>query len=339
MTSKRLGRQTIALANPPNVLSCANIGGKIESQGPLASYFDTLCQDSFFGQKSWEKAESSMQKTVLQSAMRKAHLKPQNMDYIFAGDLLNQCIGSSFAMRNEPMPFMGVYSACASMGEGLALAAMMVDGGYATHTAAMASSHFCSAERQYRMPLPYGNQRTPTAQWTATAAGCCILGGEGSGPYITRITTGTVVDWGIKDANNMGAAMAPAAYATLKAHFAATETTPADYDLIVTGDLGELGHAIVQDLFCKIHVDMTRNYKDCGMLIYDRQAQDMHAGGSGAGCSAGVFCGYLLQEMAKGTFRHVLFAPTGALLSTTSSLQGESIPGVCHAIELSCSKV
>ena len=254
------------------------------------------------------------------------------MDYVLAGDLLNQCIGSSFGLRELGIPFFGLYGACSTMGEALALASLLIDGGFAETVAAQASSHFCTAERQYRMPVPYGSQRTPTAQWTATAAGCTFLSAQGPGPYITHVTCGRIVDQGITDPNNMGAAMAPAAYDTLRAFFADTHTGPADYDAIFTGDLGELGHEIVMDLFRQDGVDMTRNYEDCGMLLYDRDRQDMHAGGSGCGCSAAVFNGYLLTGLKQGRWRRILFAPTGALLSPTSSFQGESIPGICHLV-------
>ena len=206
---KRLGRQTVALERPSVILSHAAVGGKQEKEGPLAAYFDHLSTDSFFGEKTWEKAESSMQKRVLQRALDQIKLKPGDLDYIFAGDLLNQCIGSSFGLREFGVPFYGLYGACSTMGESLSLAAMAIDGGFAEKAAAMTSSHFCTAERQYRMPVPYGNQRTPTAQWTATAAGCTILGAAGQGPYVTHITCGKIVDRGITDANNMGAAMAP----------------------------------------------------------------------------------------------------------------------------------
>ena len=336
--SKRIGRRTAALQTPPSVLSFANIGGRMEGQGPLAKYFDELCEDSFFGEKTWEKAESAMQKRVLQRALDQAGLKPGELDCVLAGDLLNQCIGSSFGLRDFGIPFFGLYGACSTMGESLALAAMTIDGGFAQRTAAVTSSHFCTAERQYRMPVPYGNQRTPTAQWTATAAGCCVLGREGSGPYVTHVTCGRIVDKGITDVNNMGAAMAPAAYDTLSAFFRDTKTRPADFDLILTGDLGELGHSIVQEFFQRDGLDLHENYLDCGMLLYDRQKQDMHAGASGCGCSAAVLCGYLLPGLKAGKWRRILFAPTGALLSPTSSFQGESIPGVCHAVCISAER-
>ena len=215
---------------------------------------------------------------------------------------------------------------------------MTLDGGFGQRAGVVVSSHFCTAERQYRMPVPYGSQRTPTAQWTATAAGCCILGDQGDGPYITHVTCGKIVDMGITDVNNMGAAMAPAAYDTLSALFRETKTGPGDYDLIVTGDLGALGHAIVTDLFRRDGVDLSRNYQDCGLLLYDLEKQDMHAGGSGCGCSAAVLNGYLLDGLRRGQWRRLVFAPTGALLSPTSSFQGESVPGICHAVVFSAGK-
>ena len=279
-----------------------------------------------------------MQKKVLQRALEKARLKPKDLDYIFAGDLLNQCIGSSFGLREFGIPFYGLYGACSTMGESLSLAALLIDGGYADRCAAMTSSHFCTAERQYRMPVPYGSQRPPTAQWTATASGCTLLSAEGKGPYITHVTCGKIVDRGIKDANNMGAAMAPAAYDTLCAFFRDTETGPQDYDLIITGDLGELGRDIVRSFFEADGIKLDENYLDCGMLLYARDQQDMHMGASGCGCSASVLNGYLLSQMEQGRWKNIVFAPTGALLSPTSSFQGESIPGICHAVCISTKK-
>ncbi|MBE7004693.1 MAG: stage V sporulation protein AD [Ruminococcaceae bacterium] len=332
---KRIGARTVRLGHPPAVLSFAAVGGHMEGKGPLAEYFDELSEDHFWGQKTWEQGESTMQRHALNKALEKATLHEEDIDLIFAGDLLNQCIGSSFSLRGSNIPFYGVYGACSTMGEALSLAAMMVDGDFARRAAALTSSHFCTAERQYRMPVPYGSQRTPTAQWTATAAGCCILGDEGDGPYVTHLTTGRIVDKGIDDPNNMGAAMAPAAYDTLSAVFRDTQTAPRDFDLIATGDLGRLGHEIVTELFASDGVDMTKNYVDCGLLLFDLAGQDMHCGGSGCGCSASVLNGYLLRGMREGKWRRILFAPTGALLSPTSSFQGESIPGICHAVILS----
>lgn len=338
MINKHIGPQTVALASSPSVVAFSNIGGKLESKGPLAAYFDELSQDSFFGADTWEKGESVMQERVLRRALKKAGMEARDLDYVLAGDLLNQCIGTSFGLRSFHIPFYGLYGACSTMGESLSLGAMLIDGGFASFIAALTSSHFCTAERQYRMPVPYGNQRTPTAQWTATAAGCCILGAQGDGPYVTHVTCGRIVDKGITDANNMGAAMAPAAYDTLRAHFQATGTSPADYDLVLTGDLGALGHEIVTDFFRRDGVDMTKNYRDCGMLLYDLEAQDMHAGGSGCGCCAATLNGYLLGGMRAHKWERILFCPTGALLSPVSSSQGQSIPGICHAVCLSNTK-
>jgi stage V sporulation protein AD len=338
MNQKRIGRRTIALTHPPSVLSFSNIGGKFEGQGPLGTYFDEICDDAFFGEKTWEKAESAMQKKVLQRALDRAHLTPGDLDYIFAGDLLNQCIASSFGLRQFGIPFYGLYGACSTMGESLSLAALMIDGGYASKCAAVTSSHFCTAERQYRMPVPYGSQRPPNAQWTATAAGCTILSTDAPGPYITHITCGKIVDKGITDANNMGAAMAPAAHEAISAYFKDTGTTPRDYDLILTGDLGKLGHAIMKELFARDGIDMGDTYQDCGLLLYDLQKQDMHAGASGCGCSASVLNGYLLTEFRQKKWKRILFAPTGALLSPISSFQGESIPGICHVVCISTTK-
>ncbi|MDY3281997.1 stage V sporulation protein AD [Dysosmobacter sp.] len=335
MASKRMGRQTVALEHPPSVESFACIGGKQEGKGPLAEYFDQLEQDSYFGQKTWEQGESVMQKRALELALHKGGLKEEQLDYILAGDLLNQCIGSSFALRDFRVPFYGLYGACSTMGESLALASMLIDGGFARRCAAMTSSHFCTAERQYRMPVPYGNQRTPTAQWTATAAGCTILAKDGPGPYVTHVTCGVIEDYGISDVNNMGAAMAPAAHSALTAFFRETNTAPRDYDLILTGDLGALGHRLLLDLFRLDGLDLAGNCQDCGMLLYDRQRQDMHAGASGCGCSASVLNGYVLSGMRSGKWSRVVMAPTGALLSPTSSFQGESIPSICHVVCLS----
>ena len=334
MNDKRVGQRTIALAHPPSVISCSNIGGKFEGQGPLGTYFDETSQDSFFGEKTWEKAESAMQKKVLQRALDQAKLKPKDLDYIFAGDLLNQCIGSSFGLRDFGVPFYGLYGACSTMGESLSLAALMIDGGFANKCAAMTSSHFCTAERQYRMPVPYGSQRPPTAQWTATAAGCTILAADGPGPYVTHITCGKIVDKGITDANNMGAAMAPAAYDSLAAFFRDTGTKPQDYDLIVTGDLGELGHAIVRDFFARDGIDLGGHFQDCGLLLYDANDPDTKNGASGCGCSASVLAARILPDLASGKIRNILFCPTGALMNATTVQQGKTIPGIEHLLHI-----
>lgn len=279
-----------------------------------------------------------MQKTVLNKALEKASLPMTALEFIFAGDLLNQCIGSAFSMRDNGVPFFGLYGACSTMAESLALAAMTVDGGFADCVAAITSSHFCSAERQFRFPLEYGGQRTPTAQWTVTGSGAIILTSDGPGPYIKHVTAGKIIDQGIKDANNMGAAMAPAAYSTLSAHFNDLAMKPSDYDLIVTGDLGMLGGSILIDFFKNDGIDLSSNYNDCGLMIFSREEQDVHAGASGCGCSASVLSGHLLNGMRAGRWNKILFAATGALLSTVSTQQGESIPCICTAVSISTTK-
>lgn len=333
MTTKKLGRQTVALANPPTLAGHANVVGKKEGEGPLASSFDLIGSDDTFGEATWEKSESAMQKQALALALDKAGQAASTMDWLFAGDLLNQCIGSSFAARGQDIPFFGLYGACSTMGEGLALASMTLDGGFGEWAAVVVSSHFCTAERQYRTPLEYGGQRTPTAQWTVTGSGCVILSAEGAGPRVTHVTTGKIVDKGIRDANNMGAAMAPAAYETIKAHLEDLGRKPSDYDLILTGDLGSLGKEILLDLFHRDGVELP-NLEDCGVLIYDAEKQDVHCGGSGCGCSAVVLCGLILNGMSRGRWKKLLFCGTGALLSPTSTQQGESIPCICHAAAL-----
>ncbi len=338
MTTKKLGKQTAVLANPPSFAGHANVVGKKEGDGPLSNSFDYIGNDDTFGEASWEKAESAMQKQALALALDKAGQAGSNLDWLFAGDLLNQCVSSSFAARGQDIPFFGLYGACSTMGEGLALAAMTLDGGFGEWAGVVASSHFCSAERQYRSPLEYGSQRTPTAQWTVTGAGAAILAREGPGPYITHVTVGKIVDKGITDTNNMGAAMAPAAYETLKAHFQDTGRQPNYYDLIVTGDLGRLGSELLEELFRQDGIELTANHNDCGLLIYDLENQDVHCGGSGCGCAATVLTGYLLNGMRAGQWKNILFCPTGALHSPTTAFQGESVPGICHAIAISTTK-
>ena len=333
-----MGGQTVRLQSPPTAAAFAAVVGKLEGEGPLGQNFDFISEDSYFGEASWEKAESAMMKQCFSLACDKGQIAPSQLDYLFAGDLLNQCTGSAFALRDSDVPFFGLYGACSTMTESLSLAAMVVDGGFADAVCAATCSHFCSSARQFRFPLEYGGQRPPTAQWTVTGAGAVILTAGGSGPFITHVTTGKIKDLGITDANNMGAAMAPAAYDSLSAFFRDTDTKPDDYDLIITGDLGELGHAIVRDFFAKDGIQLGENFQDCGLLLYDRDQQDMHAGASGCGCSASVLNGYLLTEMRRGKWKKIVFAPTGALLSPTSSFQGESVPGICHVVCLSVEK-
>lgn len=325
---------TILFEAPPSAVAYAAVGGKKEAEGPLADAFDMLIADTLCGEKTWEKAESDFARYCLEAALKKGRLQADALDAVFAGDLQCQCTASAYTMRGFDTPYLGLYGACSTMAEGLGLAACMVAGGMMHTAAALSSSHFCAAERQFRTPLDYGGKRTPTAQWTVTGAGCVILSREGPGPYITHVTTGKIVDKGIQDANNMGAAMAPAAYDTIQAHFRDTGRRPSDYDLIVTGDLGSLGKEILLDLFHRDGIEF-KNLEDCGVLIYDAQTQDVHCGGSGCGCSAAVLTGFLLNGMKQGRWRRLLFCGTGALLSPTSTLQGESIPSICHAVAIS----
>lgn len=333
--SKRLGKQTVRMQNGVGIAGYASVAGKKEGEGPLRHYFDILMDDAEWGEKTWEKTESKMQKSAVAHAVEKAGINLSDINYIFAGDLLNQCIGSSFGLRELEIPFLGVYGACSTMAETLGLAAMTVDGGFADCSAAVTSSHFCTAERQYRTPLEYGGQRTPTAQWTVTGAGALILSKSGGAPYVTHFTAGKIVDLGITDANNMGAAMAPAAADTLLAHFKDTGNRPEDYDLILSGDLGEVGWSILVDMMNDEGYDIAENYNDCGCMIFDGKKQDTHAGGSGCGCGASTLCGYVMNRMKAGELNRVLFMATGALLSPTSTLQGESIPSVAHAVVIS----
>ena len=323
--------ETLVLKNAPAVSAFASVVGQKEADGPLGRRFDAVEPDARAGQDSWEKAESAMLRRAIDMAAERAGGAP---GCVLAGDLLNQCAGSAYAVRGVAAPFFGLYGACSTMAEALGLAALLVDGGYFESAAAATGSHFCSAERQFRYPLEYGGVRTPTAQWTVTGAGCVVLSREGAGPYVTRFTPGRIVDAGIKDMANMGAAMAPAAYDTLKRHFEQTGRAPGHYDVVLTGDLGRLGQEILRDLFAADGVDLGPNYMDCGVLIYDIERQDTHCGGSGCGCSASVLTGHFLRGMRDGLWRRVLFAATGALMSPTTAQQGESIPAICHAVAI-----
>ena len=326
--------QTIKLKTPVSILSSASVAGVKEGLGPLKNFYDKVLEDAEWGEKTWEKTESKMQTFAVTKALEKANLKPEDVNCIFAGDLLNQCIASSFGLRNLEIPFFGLYGACSTMAESTSLASITVSSGYADYAVAVTSSHFCTAERQYRQPLEYGGQRPPSAQWTVTGSGAMVLG-TGKSPYITHITTGKIVDMGINDANNMGAAMAPAAIDTLTAHFKDTGRTPDFYDLIVTGDLGKIGREIVIEKMLEKGYDMRKNYNDCGCMVFDLEKQDMHAGGSGCGCIAITLCGFIMDKIKSGELKNVLFAGTGALLSPTSTLQGETIPGIAHAVAIS----
>lgn len=334
MASNKRGKQSFILPEMPVITAWASVAGKKESEGPLASYYDITSQDTFFGQKTWEQAEKQMQKTALEKLIQKAGLSNQQIGLVFSGDLLNQCIGSSFTLRNTNIPHLGLYGACSTMAESLLMASMAVCGGFSDRVVAMTSSHFASSERQYRFPLGYGGQRTPTAQWTVTGSGAALVCSAGTGPRIESCTVGTVTDLGIKDANNMGAAMAPAAYQTIRAHFDDLGLAPEDFDLIVTGDLGQLGHDALLELAKRDGISLGGKLNDCGTMVFDLEQQDVHSGGSGCGCSAITLCGYLLNKLDKGKLRRMLFCGTGALLSPTSVQQGLPIPGVCHAVSI-----
>ena len=331
---KRIGTGTILLPNRPGIAQTAAIVGKKEGEGPLHSEFDAVIEDDLFSEETWEKAESRFHYTAADTCLKKAGATPESVDVTLGGDLLNQIMAASTAAQKLQTPFLGIYGACSTMAETLCIGAMLCDGGYARRALCCASSHFCSAERQYRFPLEYGNQRPPTSQWTVTGSGALILGSNAAGPQVTHVTIGSITDAGITDANNMGAAMAPAAYSTLKQHFQDTGRDPFYYDAIFTGDLGAMGHDILQALFREDGVELGVMYLDCGMLIYDVKAQDVHAGGSGCGCSASVLAAHILPSMRKGIWNRVLFAATGALMSATSAQQGDSIPGICHAVAI-----
>lgn len=329
---KRIGQRTLQFDNRPFLLAHASAVGKKEGDGPLGAQFDYVTEDDRMGQKSWELAESELQKTAIETALKKGGLQKSDLDMILAGDLLNQCIGSFLASMQSDVPYLGQYGACSTMAQGLALGSCLIEGGAARRLVASASSHFCSAERQYRFPLAYGGQRTPTAQWTATAAGAVVLGGQGSGHIrITHALFGKMVEMGVKDANNMGAAMAPAAYDTLSTLLADLGAQPNDFDCIVTGDLGHVGADLLLTLLRENKIDLSPVYSDCGSLLFGDE-QDAHAGGSGCGCSAAVLCGPLLRDMQAGKLKRLVFAGTGAMMSPTSVQQGQPIAGICHAV-------
>lgn len=326
---------TIVLDSSPSLKSFAAAVGKVEGQGPLSHCFDYIADDDTLGEPTWEKSEKKLQQYALENALRKGSLSEADIDFLFAGDLLNQCVASGYNARETEMAFVGLYGACSTMAESLCLASIFIDNNLGSNAAAMTSSHFCSAERQFRFPLNYGGVRTPTAQWTATASGCAIVSPHDQPPYVKAVTLGKVQDMGVTDANNMGAAMAVAAYDTISRHLANTNQSIDAFDMILTGDLGKVGSDILYDLFKRDKVDIAGKHSDCGLMLYDLQKQDVHAGGSGCGCSASVLCGYILQEVQQAKIKNVLFAATGALMSPTIIQQGESIPGISHTVHIS----
>lgn len=330
---ERIGK-TIILKNKPSIIGYGSIVGKKEHEGPLSNEFDEYIDDSYFGEDSYEKAESKLQKNAVQNALKRAGLTNNDIDNIFAGDLLNQCIGSSFGLRDLQIPFIGLYGACSTMALSTALAAIFVNCDVSRYTVAVTSSHFCSAERQYRFPLGYGNQRTPTAQWTVTGSGALVIGKGEKTPYINAVSFGAIQDLGITDTNNMGAAMAPAAAETIIRFLKDTNTTAEDYDIVYTGDLGRVGTELLYDLTDKEGFNLRCRHADCGNIIFSTDKQDVHAGGSGCGCSASVLASFVMHRFEENQFKNILFISTGALMSPTSSLQGESIPGIAHLLNI-----
>lgn len=334
---KKIGMQTIIMENLPYILETSSIVGPKEAAGPLAKYFDKCLEDEFWGEKTWEKAESKIIKENVNALIAKSGIASSEIDYCFAGDLLNQCISSSFGLRETNLPFFGIFGACSTFVEGLCLGSVFVDSAAAQNVLCATSSHFCSAEKQFRFPLELGNQRPQSAQWTVTGSGAAILSNSNHGkecPRITYVTPGKIVDMGVKDANNMGAAMAPAALDTLVTHFKDTGRKPSYYDAIITGDLGHVGKEILTELAETKGYNIKNNYDDCGVLIFDKENQDTHSGGSGCACIASVFSGYFYQMLKEKKINKILLMATGALMNSTSSQQGESIPGIAHAVAI-----
>lgn len=330
---KKIGKQTISFDSPPTITECNSIVGPKESQGPLAKYFDLTLDDEFWGEKSWEKAESKIIKENVNALVTKSGISTNNIDCIFAGDLLNQCISSSFGLRDSNIPFIGMFGACSTFVESMCMGAIAIES-FAQNVICATSSHFCSAEKQFRFPLELGNQRPQTSQWTVTGSGATLLSKDGAGPFITNITLGKIVDMGIKDANNMGAAMAPAFADTLLAHFLDTGRNPSYYDAIISGDLGKIGKDIAIDIAMSKGYNIKSNYNDCGLMIFDTKAQDTHAGGSGCACCGSVFSGFLFKQLKEKKIKKLLLIATGALMNSTSSQQGETIPGIAHAVSI-----
>lgn len=331
---KKIGEQTFRMQIRPQIISYAAVVGEKEGSGRLGREFDLVEPDSYFGKDTWEAAESEMLRRCFERTCFKANLAEKDIDIVLSGDLLDQCTSSAFTFRKVNVPYIGLYAACSTMAESIALASMLIDGGFGENICAITSSHFCTAERQYRFPLEYGGQKPPTAQSTVTGAGGVIVSSKGKGASITYITAGKITDAGITDSNNMGSAMAPAALGTIVQHFKDTGRTPDYYDAIFTGDLGAIGHDILEELLLREGFDVIGKYHDCGVMIYDDDGKRERKFGSGCGCCASVLCGHILPEMKKGHLKKILFAATGALLSPTTVQQKESIPGICHAVAI-----
>jgi stage V sporulation protein AD len=336
--SNKIGKQSVLFTNPVSIVNTASVVGPKEGEGPLNRYFDVILEDVLNGGESWEQAESLIVEKTFNMAAKKAGLTLDDIDYIIAGDLLNQNTGSTFGIRELNRPFFGVFSACSAMGESMIIGSMLIDGGFGKNIIAGASSHFCAAEKQFRSPLNLGTQRPPTSTWTVTGCGAAVLSNKEKGPFVTGATVGKIVDMGIKDAFNMGAAMAPAAADTLLTHFNDFNITPDYYDLIITGDLGHVGRELVIELLKEQGIELKDNFTDCGIKIFDKEKQDTHSGGSGCACAAVTFAGYLYDKLKNLAFNRILLVPTGALLSPTTSQQGETIPGIAHAVRIENSR-
>lgn len=334
-SSMQLGKQSIEIKTPIYIRNSASVVGSKEGEGPLAELFDMVGQDDMFGCASWEEAESSLQKDAVYLALGKAGMKKEEIRYIFAGDLLGQSIASSFGIASYELPFIGMYGACSTCGLTLSMGAMTIAGGFAEHVVCVTSSHFASAEKEFRFPLGYGNQRPLSASWTVTGSGAFVLSsdmGEKARARITGITTGRIIDYGLKDSMNMGACMAPAACDTICQNLKDFGRKPGDYDKIITGDLGTVGQHALIDLLNEKGIDISGQHMDCGIEIYDAREQDTHAGGSGCGCSAVTLSAYILKKIEEGVWKRVLFVPTGALLSKTSFNEGQTVPGIAHGV-------
>lgn len=332
--AERLSRGVFRMSSPVYIRSYASVVGDKESKGPLGGCFDTVITDPHFGQATWERAESRFQLEAAQRAISKAGLTAGDIDAVCAGDLINQCTGSSYGLRELGIPFLGVYGACSTMAESLITVGLLTESGTAHNSLAVTSSHFSAAERQFRAPLSYGGQRTPTSQWTCTASGAAVLSDDTGAVSVAGGCIGAITDMGVKDMTNMGSAMAPAAADTIQRYLAATDTAPGDYDYIVTGDLGMVGSQLLAELMQREGIDISGVHRDCGCMIFDNEKQDTHSGGSGCGCGASVLCGHFLPLLERGDAENILFAATGALMSVISVQQGETIPAIAHLVHL-----
>lgn len=341
--NKMMGKQSILFQKPPCILAGASVAGKKEGEGPLGQLFDLVNEDPMMGKNTWEEAESQLMKEAASKVLTKAGLKSSDIRYLVGGDLLGQLIATSFGISELEIPVIGIYGACSTMGEAMSIGAMIVEGGFADRVMAITSSHFAGAEKQFRFPLDYGNQRPYSASWTVTGSGAVVIADRKyltgtSEPVITikGVTTGKIVDYGIKDSMNMGAAMAPAAYETIKQNLEDIGVKPDYYDRIITGDLGYVGSNILIDMLMEQNIDISKNHMDCGIEIFDKDKQDTHAGGSGCGCSAITFTGYVMKQLKERQWKRVLFIPTGALLSQVSFNEGMTVPGIAHAVMVEC---